>query len=350
MIDFRTRNVIDMIPTRDQEQVSLWLKSYPFLKLISRDGSKAYKKAIYTAHPNALQVTDRFHLLGTLIERAKQDLTQRLNLFIYESWEPIQTRNISCQKTKQSVKIDAKIEFIERVRTRFKEVDNVSLIAKEFSLSRDTIRKYVKEDWKPQENRLRASILDPYKERIQAWLVDGENPMSIYKRLGDLKLDVAYETVLHFIRKRIEPKKGQRIKCRIHRNKIVQLLYNKGLRDLSLSTDETRLLKDFLNTHKDIQGIIDVVVNFRIILASKDIAKLHIWMDTLKHTDYTYLKRFLDTINNDYEAILNSVVLDESNGIAEGKINKIKRIKREMYGRCNFETLKQKIFLSEFST
>ena len=163
-------------------------------------------------------------------------------------------------------------------------------------------------------------------------------------------LEVAYETVLYYVRKHLEPKKGQRLTCRIHRHKIIQLLYNRGLGDLGLTVNESLIVKEYLKLHKDVQGIIDTVVNFRIVLNSKDTFKLYDWMEQLRTTSYTYLKRFLDTIDHDFDAVLNSVVLHESNGIAEGKINKIKRIKREMYGRCDFDTLKQKIFLSEFST
>ena len=350
MIDFETRKIIDMIPTRDQTQVTEWLKRYPNLKLISRDGSKAFKKAIERAHPNALQVTDRFHLLNTLIERAKQDLTKRLPSIIYESWETLQAPRKPLMKTEPNPRFEDKLAFIERVRFRYEEVKNVSLVAREFALSRDTVRKYVKEAWKPQEIRLRPSVLQPYKERMQIWVNRGESALSVHKKLSRLGLEVAYETVLHYIRKHLEPKKGLRLTCRIQRTQVLKLLYNKGLRDLGLNEHERDVLINSLNTHKEIQGIIDTVTNFRIILASKDTRKFYTWMNELRNTTYTYLKRFLDTVHHDYKAIINCVRLHESNGIAEGKINKIKRIKREMYGRCTFETLKQKIFLSEFST
>ena len=39
----------------------------------------------------------------------------------------------------------------------------------------------------------------------------------------------------------------------------------------------------------------------------------------------------------------NAISLDYNNGLAEGSVNKIKVIKRIMYGRCNFETLRNKV-------
>jgi transposase len=68
MIDISTRRIIDMIPLRDYADVKIWLESFPNLKVVSRDGSVTYSNAITAAHPNALQVSDRFHLFKNLSE------------------------------------------------------------------------------------------------------------------------------------------------------------------------------------------------------------------------------------------------------------------------------------------
>ncbi len=47
------------------------------------------------------------------------------------------------------------------------------------------------------------------------------------------------------------------------------------------------------------------------------------------------------------EAVRNAIKYEYSNGLAEGCINKLKVIKRIMYGRCSFETLKNKILRLE---
>ncbi|KLO24458.1 transposase IS204 [Marinitoga sp. 1197] len=56
---------------------------------------------------------------------------------------------------------------------------------------------------------------------------------------------------------------------------------------------------------------------------------------------------FINGIKLDIVAVENAIKYEYSNGLAEGKINKIKLIKRMMYGRCKFETLKNKILLIE---
>ena len=55
------------------------------------------------------------------------------------------------------------------------------------------------------------------------------------------------------------------------------------------------------------------------------------------------LSRFADGLNQDLEAVLNAVVSDLSNGFVEGINNKIKMVKRVMYGRCKLPLLKAKL-------
>lgn len=42
-----------------------------------------------------------------------------------------------------------------------------------------------------------------------------------------------------------------------------------------------------------------------------------------------------------------AILYHHSNGLAKGSVNKIKVIKRILYGRCSFDTLRRKILLLE---
>ena len=78
MVDIFTHQILDMIDSRDYETVCEWLKSYPNLRIISRDGSVTYNNAITGAHPEALQISDRFHLLKNLTSYVTEYLKKRL--------------------------------------------------------------------------------------------------------------------------------------------------------------------------------------------------------------------------------------------------------------------------------
>jgi len=76
MIDIESRNIIDILESRDLEDVTEWLKTYPNLEIVSRDGSQTYASAIKAAHPNAIQINDRFHLLKNLTDYCKKYITK----------------------------------------------------------------------------------------------------------------------------------------------------------------------------------------------------------------------------------------------------------------------------------
>ena len=66
MVDWDTHRIVDMIQSRESNEVSQWLSTYPSITMISRDGSSGYASAAARAHPDAIQVTDRFHLIKNL--------------------------------------------------------------------------------------------------------------------------------------------------------------------------------------------------------------------------------------------------------------------------------------------
>jgi hypothetical protein len=69
MVDLQTHKVVDMIESRETEDVKAWLAGFPNIQAVSREGSQTYAAASRAALPNAFQISDRFHLLKNLCER-----------------------------------------------------------------------------------------------------------------------------------------------------------------------------------------------------------------------------------------------------------------------------------------
>lgn len=116
MVDQATKKIVDMIDTRDVNEVSTWLKSYPNLKLISRDGSIPYKTAIEITDTKIVQVSDRFHLLKGLSEAICNEINK-----IMPSSYVVEQLNIDI-KEKKSLK--------ERFLNTKKDIENGSTINK----------------------------------------------------------------------------------------------------------------------------------------------------------------------------------------------------------------------------
>ena len=82
IIDMETKKIVDLLDSRDLDDVVEWLKTYPNLEIVSRDGSLTYAAAIRKAHPHAVQISDRFHLLKNFTDYCKSYITKTLNFKI----------------------------------------------------------------------------------------------------------------------------------------------------------------------------------------------------------------------------------------------------------------------------
>lgn len=93
-------------------------------------------------------------------------------------------------------------------------------------------------------------------------------------------------------------------------------------------------------------GIIyETVRSFKEIMFSKKENKLDSWIIETKKLNIQEFNSFINGIERDIDAVKNGIKYDYNNGLAEGSVNKIKVIKRIMYGRCSFALLKQKVLL-----
>lgn len=78
MIDIDNHQIIDLIESRQESDVTKWLETYPNLRVISRNGGIMYKAASDKSHPKPKQIYDRFHILKNLTDYAKDALKRIL--------------------------------------------------------------------------------------------------------------------------------------------------------------------------------------------------------------------------------------------------------------------------------
>ena len=70
-------------------------------------------------------------------------------------------------------------------------------------------------------------------------------------------------------------------------------------------------------------------------------------MISAKELGIREIDSFVEGLTRDLDAVKNAISLPQSNGLAEGSVNKLKVIKRIMYGRCSFDTLRRKTLALE---
>ena len=87
----------------------------------------------------------------------------------------------------------------------------------------------------------------------------------------------------------------------------------------------------------------NLVLGFRTILRAGKLATLHEWMERALKTGIHPLQRFVRTLKQDIGAVEAAVTERWSNGPVEGHINRLKTIKRQMYGRAGIELLRARL-------
>jgi transposase len=55
------------------------------------------------------------------------------------------------------------------------------------------------------------------------------------------------------------------------------------------------------------------------------------------------LRNFAQSLMRDYDAVKAALTFEWSNGPVEGQVNRLKLIKRPMYGRAEFDLLRQRV-------
>ena len=71
--------------------------------------------------------------------------------------------------------------------------------------------------------------------------------------------------------------------------------------------------------------------------------KLLPWLGDAVKSGIDTLKWFANGIQQDLDAVMNALSLPWSNGQTEGQVNRLKFIKRQMYGRANFDLLRKRV-------
>jgi transposase len=130
----------------------------------------------------------------------------------------------------------------------------------------------------------------------------------------------------------------------VDRKYLIKLLYRpiESIKELSIG-----LLEKVFEEYPTLSEIYKLNTSFKEVLFSNNANGLNTWIDSAKSLNNSDISSFINGIINDIEAVKNSIIYKYSNGLAEESVNKIKVIKRIMYGRCSFDTLRRKVLQLE---
>ncbi|AFA50202.1 transposase [Acetobacterium woodii] len=133
-------------------------------------------------------------------------------------------------------------------------------------------------------------------------------------------------------------------------NKFDHLSRREIFRFLWMSEDISPKHRDYLKmNYPVICELYKCIKEFRQIFKEKSLPQLYLFIDRYKESEMKPLAIFATGLEKDLEAVENAVVSDLSNGFVEGVNNKLKMIKRTMYGRCGQKLLTAKLMYDPHS-
>lgn len=98
--------------------------------------------------------------------------------------------------------------------------------------------------------------------------------------------------------------------------------------------------------HPELAEAIQLAQNFAFLIRQRQPSQLNSWLEQALHSQLSPLNRFAKRLQEDYDAVKAGVTLPWSKGQTEGQINRLKMLKRQMYGRAGMELLERRFLLA----
>src|SRR5690606_35803154 len=109
-----------------------------------------------------------------------------------------------------------------------------------------------------------------------------------------------------------------------------------------LGENERRFLDMVLEASPSAREAYSLLQEFRRILTERRAAALRSWLEQAARSSLAPLRGFARSLEQDMDAVMNALTYPWSNGRVQGYINKLKLLKRQMYGRAGIDLLKRR--------
>ena len=354
MIDIDTHQIIDLLESRQEDDVAKWLETYTNVEIISRDGGITYKSASDKAHPNAKQISDRFHILKNLTDYACNALKRLFSKQIiideekkskeksvirkkYEfktKWElilkvkemknqkykisdiaeylgistktvieynkiPLEDKDkydrISTEKLKTEVSEKNKWELIKKVQKEYSKCHKYSVVSRKFGLDKRTTKKYVHMKEIPingNKNKERKGKLSKFKNCI----VKMSNEGCTWRVIMDAIKKDGFNGSGTLLRRYLSKIKKEKIEVNeikhiVERNTMITLLYKEIDETKNISKE---LFDKVIKICPQAGQIYEILKDFKDIMFSKHEEKIDDWILKTKKLDIQEINSFIN--------------------------------------------------------
>jgi transposase len=375
LVDMISHKVIDVLPDRQAESAAAWMGAHPEIELVSRDRGGDYAAGARQGAPQAVQVADRFHLYKNLVEavelilaRCRAEIRKNAQSAIqkepqaeapkpifYEHAEVIAIENWkpepeACDERARLTRRAQRYDRYQQIMTLYEQGLGFKEITCRVGVSRRTIKRWIEAGDFPEakQRRKRPSVFDPYAEYVYAqWEQGCTNGLQLWQEIQAQGYQGSAQTIYRYLR-------GLRKKRRVIWKPEVP---HAPLQDFSaheavwlfarapdsLEEKEQETLTAICQASETARTTYQLVQEFRHLLHHREGEKLDAWLAKCTASQIRELQSFVQGVERDKAAVVAGLTLPQNNGLLEGKVNKLKLIKRMGYGRSGFPLLRQRV-------
>ncbi|WP_211878446.1 ISL3 family transposase [Pseudarthrobacter albicanus] len=359
LVDCGSRRPIDLLPDRQSSTFAGWLREHPGAQVICRDRAGAYAEGARTGAPEAVQVADRWHLWHNLGEHVEKEVARHRLCLPGPGAQhvPDDRQRPSGEVGKAAADAHAASHVLSgRTHERYRRVHellgqgaSMQAAARELGLAYNTVRKYARADSADTLTATswahRRTILDAYKPYMHQRLSEGPaSTAELHRQITARGYRGSYGTVLVYLRALratgIVPSPGPAPPTA--RQVAGWIMSDPD----TLGEDERARLKAVLANCPELESTTAHVRGFAAMLTELHGDRLRDWLGKVYIDTLPNLHSFANGIDRDRDAVIAGLTLPYSSGVVEGHINRIKMIKRQMFGRAGFQLLRQRVLLS----
>jgi len=382
LVDLDTRRPIELLEGRSGEPIASWLKQHPGVGIVSRDRSSAYRSGITAGAPNATQVADRFHLLqnlATVLEQILRTQTQSLKAIgqiesvtvtaamiadaaqLLSGLVPKSEFGAEGDETMGSEHWQQRSAIHQQVWDLHRQGWSTAAIAQHVGMSIRTVQRDLRKpefaDPQPRSDD-GDSLAAPYRNYIlEQYQRQGGRPRGLLQALqqrGYQGGDRTLRRYLQWLREQkqliIHPQTSQSAHLTssppalpLTANRATWLIMQLTA---TRAAERQQVIQKLKAQSSTLKTAIELTESFCDLIRKRQPNQFEPWLNEAATCGLLPFQKFAAGLREDGAAVKAAMTLPVSNGVVEGHVNRLKMLKRQMYGRAGDELLKRRVLLA----
>jgi transposase len=374
LCDLESHRPVDLLPERSSQAFAAWLGDHPGARIISRDRGGDYAHGAAVGAPDAIQVADRWHLLHNLTEALQRAVDRRQQLLgevakevaaalapipllsaAIEPAGPISpTARISRADQKKQESRERRLARYQQVQELIGQCVSQREIRRRLKMSRESIKRFARSEQFPERATptARPIPIGRYLAFLkQRWEEGCDNVKQLWQEIRAKGFTGSIYMVRRQVRRwrrsaGLRPVKGQQpiATPRIIRPSARRIAWLALGHVQEPTAQDEAILKALYQRWPELPETAELCRQFASLLKGQDDDSLEAWVQLAQGPGILpELRRFAEALRQDWAAVVQGIRQPWSQGQVEGQINRLKLIKRQMYGRANFDLLRQRV-------